>query len=77
MTGERYVLTKDIRAAVKGCEGEVLDAIVKDWRDGRPHIRCPYPDHTDNRPSWRWDQRKARAYCTLSLIHISEPTRRS
>ena len=64
MTGERYVLTKDIRAAVKGCEGEVLDAIVKDWRDGRPHIRCPYPDHTDNHPSWRWDERKARAFCT-------------
>jgi hypothetical protein len=64
MTGERYVLIKDIRAAVKGCEPDVLDAIVKGWRAGRPHIRCPYPDHTDNRPSWRWDQRKARAYCT-------------
>ena len=64
MTGERYVITRDIRDAVRGCEPEVLDAIVEGCRAGRPHVRCPYPDHTDNRPSWRWDQSKARAFCT-------------
>lgn len=61
---ERYAATADIRAAVKGRETEVLDLIVAGWRDGKPHIRCPYPDHADNNPSWRWDKRKARAFCT-------------
>ena len=34
------------------------------WRVGRPHVTCPYPDHHDGDPSWRWDSPKARAYCT-------------
>jgi hypothetical protein len=59
-----FVATAEICAAVKGRETEVLDALNIPWRDGKPHNRCPYPDHLDESPSWRWDLRKARAYCT-------------
>jgi hypothetical protein len=62
--GERYVATADIRAAIKGREADLLDALNITWRIGKPHIRCPYPGHSDANPSWRWDGRKARAYCT-------------
>ena len=62
--GERFVATADIRAAIKGRETDLLDALGVLWRDGRPHINCPYPDHSDKNPSWRWDERKRRAICT-------------
>lgn len=64
MRGDRFVVIKAIRAAVKGRESDVLDALGIDWRRGRPHINCPYPDHSDNNPSWRWDSKKDRAFCT-------------
>ena len=61
---ERYVPTQPLRAAVKGREAEVLDALRIAWQDGAPHISCPYPEHADDNPSWRWDERRARAYCS-------------
>jgi hypothetical protein len=60
----RYVTAEAVREAVQGSETEILDALRIPWRIGKPHIRCPYLDHADNHPSWRWDERKARAYCT-------------
>lgn len=62
--GERYVTNPNARGGIKGRETEILDAFGIRWREGKPHINCPYPDHADNNPSWRWDRRKARAYCT-------------
>ena len=62
--GERFVTTADIRATIKGQETEFLDALKIPWGAGKPHIRCPYPRHSDANPSWRWDRRKNRAYCT-------------
>jgi hypothetical protein len=62
--GNRYVPTNDLRASLRGRETEILDALGIPWRAGAPHIRCPYPTHADNDPSWRWDQRKVRAHCT-------------
>jgi hypothetical protein len=62
--GDRFVPTPDIRAAIKGHEADLLDALGIRWREGKPHINCPYPGHSDNNPSWRWDARKARAFCT-------------
>ena len=41
----RFVATAAIRQAVVGRETDVLDALGIDWRAGRPHITCPYPDH--------------------------------
>jgi hypothetical protein len=60
----RYVITNEIKKAVAGRETDVLDALGIDWRAGRPHIQCPYSDHADNDPSWRWDERRAHAICT-------------
>ena len=61
----KFVKTNEIRAAVRGRETDVLDALGIDWRDGRPHINCPYPDH-GGADDWRWDAqgRKARCTCT-------------
>jgi MarR family len=62
--GDRYITTKDIRATLRGRETDILDALGIRWQNGEKHITCPYPDHADNHPSWRWDKRKARAFCT-------------
>ncbi len=59
-----YVKTSHIKAAVQGNEPLVLEALGIDWRAGKPHIRCPYPSHDDGNASWRWDERKARAFCS-------------
>jgi hypothetical protein len=61
---DRYVRTQDIRDAVRGRETEVLKALGIACKDGASHSRCPYPDHEDANPSWRWDQAKARAFCS-------------
>ena len=61
---DRYVPTPTIKQAVQGHEAAVLTALSIPWQGGRPHVRCPYSDHADEHPSWRWDERKARAYCT-------------
>lgn len=58
------VPTRAIQDAVKGREAEILDALAIDWQAGHPHINCPYPAHDDGSPSWRWDNKKARAFCS-------------
>jgi hypothetical protein len=72
IAAERYVTTADIRAAVRGREVEILDALSIDWRRprARPHIVCPYRDHADNNPSWRWDERKRKAFCTCGARDV-------
>jgi hypothetical protein len=65
-TDERYVTTQAIRGAVSGHDEMVLDRLGIRWRDGRPHVACPYPDHKDTDPSWRWDAGKRRAFCTCN-----------
>lgn len=62
----RYVSTAAIRGAMKGREGDILGGLNIRWRDGKPHIACPYPEHADKQPSWRWDERKMRAFCTCT-----------
>src|SRR5689334_8198950 len=64
MSGNKYVGTDAIVDAAKGRETDLLDALGIPWRSGKPHISCPYPEHLDEHPSWRWDKSKARAYCT-------------
>ena len=61
-----YVKTTEIRTAIKDRETQVLDALAIPWRDGRPHITCPYRDHHDEDPSWRWDHKASKARCTCS-----------
>jgi phage/plasmid primase-like uncharacterized protein len=66
MTSDRYVPTKEIQEAIKGREREVLEALRIPWDGVSGHIRCPYPDHADANPSWRWDDRKQKAHCTCA-----------
>lgn len=58
---DRYV---KLREAYQGRETEILDKVGIPFRNGRPHINCPYPDHLDRDPSWRWDESRSIAYCT-------------
>jgi Toprim domain len=59
-----HVDTEAICAAVKGRELDILLALGISWNGNSTHIRCPYPDHDDKHPSWRWDSTKRRAHCT-------------
>ena len=63
---ETYVVTRDIKAAVQGRETDVLDNLGVEWRrcTRSSHIACPYPSHQSNGDNWRWDARKAKAFCS-------------
>jgi hypothetical protein len=65
-TVEHFAPTTEIRRAVSGRELEILSELGIGCTDGSQHIKCPYPTHVDNHPSWRWDQAKARAFCTCT-----------
>lgn len=65
-----YVTTATIRLAVKGNEEMILRALGIPWEGGKKHIRCPYLDHADIHPSWRWDAENGRAYCTCGSAAI-------
>lgn len=54
------------KQALVGKEDDALAAIGVPWPSGKRtgHIRCPFPNHDDKDPSWRWDRNKARAFCT-------------
>jgi hypothetical protein len=64
MSDGRYVPTRAIKEAVKGQETVILSALGIDWNGKTRHIRCPYPNHGDEHPSWRWDAAKRQAHCT-------------
>src|SRR5262249_32193348 len=66
----RYVRWLDIKTAVRGRETDVLDRLNIPWRRGNPHINCPYPEHPDKTPSWRWDVDGARAFCSCGSDSI-------
>ena len=61
-----YVPTKAITEAVKGQETEILRALGINWDTKTKHISCPYPDHSDEDPSWRWNSARGRAHCTCT-----------
>jgi Protein of unknown function (DUF3987) len=62
--GDRYVPTPVARQAVEGRETEILDSLPIVWRNGKLHVQCPFADHPDRHPSWRWDEREQRYHCT-------------
>src|SRR4051794_22894970 len=64
MKNRQSVATRAIQKAVKGHELKILDTLEIGRREGALHINCPYPAHDDQNPSWRWDEKKAKAYCT-------------
>ena len=67
----------EIRRAVCGREVEVLGAVgVNPPRRG--HILCPFPDHEDGDPSWRWRFNRRRFICTCGagdLIDVVQKIR--
>src|SRR4051812_43164696 len=64
MKNHQPVVTRAIQKAVKGHELKILDTLGIGRREGALHINCPYPAHDDQNPSWRWDEKKAKAFCT-------------
>jgi hypothetical protein len=69
-TASRWVDTDEIRKAVVGREMDILRALNIPWSAAtRGHIRCPYPDHEDRNPSWRWNDRGRSAHCTCASTH--------
>src|SRR4028118_2220943 len=65
---ERRAVSGDIHAQVAGREGEVLGLLGIDPGPprGARHRPCPFPDHDDAHPSWRWDAGKRRWFCTCA-----------
>lgn len=62
-----YVPTDAIKGAVDGQEEFLLEKLGIEWHkkgDGVQHILCPYLDHDDGTPSWRWDGNKRCAVCS-------------
>ncbi len=60
-------MKQDAHALIKGREKDVLTALGISWPHGRQqHIICPFPDHDDHDPSWRWDAGKRRWSCTCT-----------
>ncbi|MGO9475688.1 MAG: AAA family ATPase [Rhodomicrobium sp.] len=55
---------QDARKEIEGREMEILTALGIDWQARRKHIRCPFPNHDDRNPSWRWDHESRRWFCT-------------
>ena len=46
-------------------EIELLARLGVEWAPhGQRHIRCPFPEHEDRRPSWRWDTEHRAWFCT-------------
>jgi hypothetical protein len=63
----RYVPTMGAYAAVRGREADIIRALGIPW-NGRGHIRCPYPGHNDQDPSWRLLS-DGHAVCTCQRPH--------
>lgn len=66
----------DLKAEIAGREHEVLAALGITPR-ARGHINCPFPDHSDRNPSFRWDNRRARWYCTCGIGDVIDAVQRA
>jgi len=69
---------RDIKAEIAGRETEILTALGIPWPPpGRQrHINCPFPDHDDKHPSWRWDDRETRWHCTCGSGDVLDAAQR-
>ena len=58
-------ITEAWRDLIVGHEVDLLGRLGVDWSlNDRHHIRCPFPDHEDRHPSWRWDSARQAWFCT-------------
>jgi AAA domain/Toprim domain len=61
----------DVYELVAGRQLEILRSLGIEWNLQRSrHVHCPYPDHTDANPSWRWDHDRGMAHCTCGHTDI-------
>lgn len=59
----------NVSELVGGRESEILAALGIDLDASGAHVRCPYPDHEDVHPSYRWIAGEAKAVCTCRSKH--------
>ena len=56
----------DIHDRIRGRETDLLRAVGIEPPERGGHVTCPFPGHADRHPSWRWDARKRRFYCSCT-----------
>src|SRR4051794_29029452 len=56
----------DVHRRLAGRERELFGVLRIDLPKDGSHARCPFPDHTDEHPSWRWDQKNRRWFCSCT-----------
>jgi Virulence-associated protein E len=57
----------DAHKVVAGRQESILAALGIKWPPAHgTHINCPFADHVDKDPSWRWDRQKERWFCTCT-----------
>src|SRR5690242_16311473 len=66
MAGLKRRSGADIHQGIAGRERELLHLLKLDLPKNGQHRRCPFPDHQDEHPSWRWDDKKRRWFCTCA-----------
>ena len=72
--GDRFVPTADIRAALKGCEADLLDALGIRWREGGRHRREKRQKGRGDviPPDQHGDGATPRAGCTLVAYGVAK-----
>ena len=57
---------QSIKAELSGREEQLLRWIGIPWgaANKKTHIKCPFPGHGDQNPSWRWDDNKKAWFCS-------------
>src|SRR3954447_5682204 len=66
MARRERAVAVDIHQRLAGRERELFRALGIDLPKAGGHRRCPFPDHTDEHPSWRWDQKRHRWFCSCT-----------
>jgi hypothetical protein len=64
------------QAIINGRQLQVLAALGIHWRQSSKHIRCPFPDHDDHNPSWRWDDASGKWFCTCGNGDVLDAVQR-
>ena len=63
-------------ADIAGHEMQVL-AALRITPPQRGKIRCPFPNHEDRNPSWRWDHNSQRFFCSCGSGDVLDAVQRT
>jgi hypothetical protein len=62
---------------IRGRELDLLNHFGVAWpAQGKTHMCCPFSDHPDDNPSWRWDSSEARWFCTCGSGDVIDAVQR-